>query len=149
MLERIKYSDSISIQPYVNQVELQIFHQQRALLDYCQENGIKVTGYGPLGGAFGLPGPNGHSLLENESLQNIAREINKSPAQVALRFLLQLSPTVNIIPKSITHSRILENFQLDFILSDDHVSLLRRENKSFRFYDHYVTYGVDLLSLGH
>lgn len=145
----MKYSERVSIQPFVNQVECHIYNQQEALLNFCEANQIKLTAYGPFGGAFGQLGPDGKILLENPKLIQISKEVNRTPAQVCLKFLLQLSPIINVIPKSATQSRILENFQSDFILSDEQVSLLKKENRCFRFYDHFVTYGRDLLSLGH
>ncbi|MDD3110629.1 MAG: aldo/keto reductase, partial [Eubacteriales bacterium] len=63
-------------------------------------------------------------LLNNTTLGKIASRHGKTPAQVALRFLVQQGITV--IPKSDNEHRIRENIDLfDFALSDDDLAALQ------------------------
>jgi diketogulonate reductase-like aldo/keto reductase len=119
MLERMEFSPQVKIQPYTNQVEHNIYLQQSALIAYLERRKIYLTSYSPLENQ--RKGPFGVFLIEDPVLIEIAKEIGKNPAHVALKFLLQISPIVRIIPKSVTPIRILENFQLNFELSSSQI----------------------------
>ncbi|KAL9426181.1 hypothetical protein AB3S75_033042 [Citrus x aurantiifolia] len=95
------------VKPAVNQVECHPVWQQPALHEYCKSSGVHLTAYSPLGS----PGSwvKGE-ILKESILQEIAGELNKSPAQVALRWGLQSGHS--ILPKSVNESRIKENFNL-------------------------------------
>ena len=112
MLERFRYSKEVTIQPYFNQVEMHIYMQQGPLLQYLKSRNIYMGAYTPLGSA-GTKRPEEPTVLADEVLNQIAKEINKTPAQVALKFLLQCSPIVVPIPKSVTPARILSNISSD------------------------------------
>jgi 2,5-diketo-D-gluconate reductase A len=96
--------------PAVNQVELHPQFPQAELRAFHAEHGILTESWGPIG--------QGKGLLENEHVLRVARRKDRSPAQVVLRWHLQLGLVV--IPKSVTPSRIAENFALfDFELDND------------------------------
>lgn len=112
------------IKPVNNQVEMNINLNQKQLTEFCKNRGITITAYSPLG----RPGaatsekqiPN---FLENSKVIEIAKKLNKTPAQIALRFLIQLG--VAVIPKSVTKSRIKENFEIfDFELTGEEMKIL-------------------------
>ncbi|KAI0936117.1 hypothetical protein AcV5_004338 [Taiwanofungus camphoratus] len=92
--------------PAVNQVELQPFCQQKAIVEYCNKHGIIVQAYCPLvRGEFGNP-----------VLQEIAQKYKKDVAQVLVRWSLQrgFSP----LPKSSQPARVVSNAELyDFEIS--------------------------------
>ncbi|QDH14507.1 aldo/keto reductase [Formicincola oecophyllae] len=95
------------ILPAVNQIEIHPRFQQRALVDYCLENGILPEAWRPLGGgeALGLP-----------VVVDIAKATGRTPAQVVLRWLLQRGCAV--IPKSVHKARMVENADIfNFTLS--------------------------------
>ena len=97
-----------TVQPAVNQVEFHPFLVQKELLDYDQKAGIRHEAWSPL--------TRGRSL-NNPVFAEIARKHDRTPAQVVLRWHLQLG--VVIIPKSVHHERILENSKVfDFSLDD-------------------------------
>ena len=74
---------------------------------------------------------NGKEVLENEVIKEIADAHGKTPAQVILRWHLQYDNIV--IPKSVTPSRIAENFNLfDFELSNDDMKKIEGLNKNHR-----------------
>jgi 2,5-diketo-D-gluconate reductase A len=97
------------IQPTVNQIELHPHFPQAELRAWHQEHGIATEAWSPL--AQG-------DLLVNETISSVAARHGRTPAQVILRWHLQLGNVV--IPKSVTPKRIRENFELfDFELSDE------------------------------
>lgn len=95
--------------PAVNQVELHPNFQQADLRAWHAEHGIVTEAWSPL--AQG-------AVLSDETIARLAAAHERTPAQVILRWHLQLGNVV--IPKSATPSRIRENFDvLDFELADD------------------------------
>ena len=87
--------------PSVNQVELNPFLHQRALLEHCRRHGIQLEAYGPL--------VRGHRM-DHPVLVRVARKHGRTPAQVLLRWGLQHDLVV--IPKSVREERIRENADL-------------------------------------
>jgi len=95
------------VPPAVVQVECHPVWQQPALHNFCKSTGIHLTAYSPLGS----PGSwvKGE-VLKEPILIEIAEKLNKSPAQVSLRWGLQSGHSV--LPKSVNESRIKENLSL-------------------------------------
>ena len=147
MLERFRYSKEVTIQPYFNQVEMHIYMQQGPLLQYLKSRNIYMGAYTPLGSA-GTKRPEEPTVLADEVLNQIAKEINKTPAQVALKFLLQCAPIVVPIPKSVTPARILSNISLDFTLTEEQMERLRSREMCYRFADVREEWGVDAHGIG-
>jgi diketogulonate reductase-like aldo/keto reductase len=146
MLERMEFSPTVKIQPFANQVEHSVYNQQLAMIQYLSSRGIKLTSWSSYGS--GKVGPFGLPLLQDPVLAEVAAEIGKTPGQVALRYLLQLNPIVNVIPKSVTPARIKENFSLDFTLSPEQVAKIKQLNVGFRVFNGLEGFGYDILSLG-
>ena len=114
-LERL--ADETDVVPAVNQVELHPQFPQSELRAYHAEHDILTESWGPIG--------QGKGLLENEHIQAVANAKGRTPAQVVLRWHLQLGLVV--IPKSVTPSRIAENFALfDFELDDDDMARIAK-----------------------
>ena len=97
--------------PVLNQIELHPYLQQRELRAFHAERGIVTQAWSPLGRG---------AVLADETIVAIAAEHGVSPAQVILRWHLDLG--VAVIPKSVTPDRIRANLQVDgFALTpDDH-----------------------------
>jgi len=123
-LEELKASSAII--PVVNQIELHPLFQQNELQVYNRENRIVTQPWSPLG--------NGNAdLLSNSDLKTIADKYRKTVAQVILRWHLQEGFCV--IPKSVTPSRIEENFNVfDFELSEDEMNIVRSLNTGKRLF---------------
>jgi diketogulonate reductase-like aldo/keto reductase len=101
--------DETGVVPTVNQVELHPRFPQEELRGFHARHGILTQAWAPLG--------QGKGLLAEPVLAEVGRSKNKSPAQVVLRWHIQLGNVV--IPKSVTPSRIRENFNVfDFSLDD-------------------------------
>ncbi|WNV89114.1 aldo/keto reductase [Umezawaea sp. Da 62-37] len=107
--------DATGVVPSVNQVELHPFFDQKALRAFHAEHGITTEAWSPLG--------QGGELLSDGTVTAVAAKHGRSPAQVVLRWHLQLGNVV--IPKSVTPSRIAENIDVfDFTLDDEDVAAL-------------------------
>lgn len=91
----------VDVLPAVNQIEFHPWNQQRVLVDYCRNKGIVVTAYSPLTQGKRLGDP---------VIKQIAVKVNKTSAQVVLRWCLQIG--VVVIPKSDREVRINENKEL-------------------------------------
>lgn len=99
-----------TIMPMVDQVELHPYLPQRELRAYCAAKGIVITAWSPL--------LRGGELLKNGTIAQLARQYNKTPAQIILRWHIQSGHVV--IPKSVTQERIRENVDIfDFELSGE------------------------------
>lgn len=111
--------DETSVVPAVNQIELHPGFPQRALRDFHAEHGIVTESWSPLGQG---------KILGDPALSEIAAKYGKTPAQVVLRWHVDLGLVV--IPKSVTPARIKENFDIfDFTLdSDDIAKIAGMEN---------------------
>jgi diketogulonate reductase-like aldo/keto reductase len=102
--------EATSVVPAVNQIELHPQLQQQTAREVHAEHGIATEAWSPLG--------SGKGLLDVPAIVAIARKHGRTPAQVVLRWHLQLGNVV--IPKSVTPSRIKENFDVfDFSLDEE------------------------------
>jgi 2,5-diketo-D-gluconate reductase A len=99
--------DAGGVVPCINQVELHPRFQQRQLREFHRQHGIATESWSPLGQG---------QLLDDATIQALARKHGRSPAQVIVRW--HLDSGLVVIPKSVTPSRIIENgkvfdFELD------------------------------------
>ena len=94
------------VPPAVNQVELHPALQQPKLHAFCESKGIHLSGYSPLGS----PGNLKSDILKNPVVNMVAEKLGKSPAQVALRWGLQMGHSV--LPKSTNEERIKANLDV-------------------------------------
>lgn len=118
-----------SIIPAVNQIEVHPFCQQLTAHPFNTELGIQVESWAPF--AEGRLG-----LFENNVLMEIASEVGKSVAQVALRWQLQRG--IVVIPKSVKRSRMEENIDVfDFALTDEQMARIGSlDTVASAFFDH-------------
>ncbi|MBC7723280.1 MAG: aldo/keto reductase [Burkholderiaceae bacterium] len=118
--------DGASIVPAVNQIEFHPYLQQHALQELHQELGIVTEAWSPLGQG---------KVLADPAINAIADRLTRSPAQVILRWNIQLGNIV--VPKSATESRIRENLALfDFELSESDMAALAGMHRGDRIGQH-------------
>jgi 2,5-diketo-D-gluconate reductase A len=99
-----------SVVPAVNQIEVHPYFRQSRLLEVHAEHGILSQAWSPIGGiTFYRDGSHG-STLADPTIGEIAAAHGRTPAQVMLRWHLQQGRQV--IPKSVTPSRIAENLDV-------------------------------------
>ena len=100
--------------PAVNQVQFSPFAYRRGLLDACEERGVVIEAYSPLGTG---------RHLGDRAVGAIAARVGRTPAQVLIRWCVQRDLVV--LPKSTHRERIEENAQVfDFTLAEDDVAAL-------------------------
>lgn len=88
--------------PAVNQIELHPHLPQEELRAYHREHGIATQAWSPIG--------QGGDLLRDERLVGLAEKYGKTPAQLVLRWHVELGNIV--FPKSVTPARIRENIEV-------------------------------------
>lgn len=97
------------VTPALNQIQLHPRFQQKTMRAKHEKLGILTESWSPLGQG---------KLLETPAIAEIAARHGKSVAQVIIRW--HLDAGLVVIPKSVTPSRIVENFDVfDFTLSDE------------------------------
>lgn len=95
--------------PVLNQIELHPDFQQKALRGVHERLGIKTESWSPLGQG---------KLLNHPEIAKVAERLGRTPAQVIIRW--HLDNGLIVIPKSVTPSRIADNFKVfDFTLDAD------------------------------
>lgn len=111
-----------TIVPAVNQVEFSPYLYLEDLKDYCKTNQIQLQAYSPL--VRGLK-------FKDEKLLRLAEKYGKTPAQIIIRWALQLG--ISTIPKSANFQRIKENFNVfDFVIADEDIFKINNFNEQFR-----------------
>lgn len=108
------------VKPMVNQLFINPGDQDRDNKIFCEQNGMLVEAYSPLGRS---------ALLKNEDIIKIAEKHSRTPAQIILRW--ELDKGYLPLPKSVHEERIASNLDLfDFKLDDDDFNILDNLNKT-------------------
>lgn len=118
-----------SVMPMVNQVEMHPGLQQEPLKEFLDKNNIKMISYGPFmkGEVFNREGK------FYETLDKIGDNHKASVAQVIIAWGIQRG--IMMIPKSVTPSRIFENFKaLDLVLTNEEMEMISLLNQGTRVY---------------
>ena len=116
--------------PAVNQIELHPLLNQAELRAVHEQHSIRTEAYSPLGVG---------KLLENPVIASVAEAHAKSPAQVLIRWSLQLGNVV--IPRSSNPARIAENAAVfDFELTPEQMDSINGLDDGTRFRPNPETY---------
>jgi 2,5-diketo-D-gluconate reductase A len=110
------------IRPAVNQIEVNPYLTQDEVRGFCAEHEIAVEAWSPLARSNALSDP---------TIDDIARRVGKTPAQVILRWHIERGDIV--FPKSVTPARIRENIDIfNFELAGDDVEAISALNRNER-----------------
>lgn len=127
------------IKPAVNQVEVNVFHQQINAQTYNEKYNVQMEAWAPF-----AEGRN--DMFANSELKAIGDKYGKSIAQVILRWLVQRG----IVPlaKSVKKERMQENIDIfDFELSDEDMAVITKmDKKESSFFDHYDAATVEMIA---
>lgn len=112
--------------PAVMQVEAHPYYPAEKVKAFCDEKGIKLQAWYPLG--------HGNADLINDPVfVELAKKYSKSPVQVILRWHIQMG--FALVPGSKSHDHIKENAEIfDFELTSDEMTLIATLNKHKPFY---------------
>jgi 2,5-diketo-D-gluconate reductase A len=117
-----RLAEETDVVPAINQIEAHPYLTQLDLLAYDTEHGIVTQAWSPI--AQG-------AVLDDPEIVDIAGDHGKTPAQVVLRWHIQLGSVV--FPKSVTPARIEENIDLfDFELSEGDMQRITALNRDER-----------------
>lgn len=120
LIDLIKFNEIV---PAVNQIEVNLHCQQKELREINKKYNVVTQAYAPFGQG------KAEYLYELHELVEIAKNHNKTPRQVALKFLIQNG--IAVIPKSVHIERIKSNFDvLDFELSQDEINEIKILDKN-------------------
>ena len=106
------------IKPMVNQILLHITNTDKALLEYCRAQGILVEAYSPI--AHG-------EALKNPAITRMAEKYGVTPAQLCIRYVLQLGTVA--LPKAANPAHMRDNGAVDFQISPEDMQTLEAMEK--------------------
>jgi diketogulonate reductase-like aldo/keto reductase len=110
------------IVPAVNQIEAHPHLTQQPLIEYCNNKGIAIEAWSPLGGG---------QLLSDPAIKAIADKYGKTVAQLIIRWHIQRNTIV--IPKSVHKDRIISNSEVfDFVISLEDMEAINSMNQDRR-----------------
>lgn len=101
------------IKPMVNQILVHITNVPNDVMKYCQEQGIVVEAYSPI--AHG-------AILDHPKVKEMADKYAVSPAQLSIRYVLQLGTVA--LPKSTNKGHMKSNAEIDFTISEEDMETL-------------------------
>jgi len=117
-----RLQDETEITPAVNQIEVHPYLVQDEVRAYDAERGIATEAYSPIAQRL---------VLDDPTIVGIAERLDRTPAQVTLRWHIQRGDIV--FPKSVTRERVEENLDIfDFELSDDDMAAITGLNRDER-----------------
>lgn len=122
-----------TIKPVINQVEIHPYLPQVQLKKFCEDRGIILTAYSPLGnpGSQVNTASDKDKLLKDVVVNRLAEKYKKTAGQILLKFQAQRG--IIVIPKSVSIERIQSNIQIfDFEMSADEIVELESLGRNYR-----------------
>lgn len=110
--------NSCGIKPMVNQILAHISNTPLSLIDFCNKNGIQTEAYSPI--AHG-------EALKNKAIADIAAKYSVTPAQLCVRYVLDLGMVA--LPKTANPEHMKANADVDFNISDEDLNTLKNFEK--------------------
>ena len=110
--------NSCGIKPMVNQILAHISNTPLSLIDFCNKNGIQTEAYSPI--AHG-------EALKNKAIADIATKYSVTPAQLCVRYVLDLGMVA--LPKTANPEHMKLNADVDFNISGEDLNTLKNFEK--------------------
>jgi alcohol dehydrogenase (NADP+) len=132
-LEDLKIKSGVT--PEVNQIEMHVYLQQPELRKYCEDNGILLTGYSPLGSpdrSAEMKAENEPSLMQDPTIRELSQKYNVHEANILTAW--HVNHNISTIPKSTNPKNIdsnLKSAEIKFDGSD--LPKLEKLDRHFRF----------------
>ena len=117
--------EGCEIKPMVNQVLCHISNTPLDLIEYCQSKGIIMEAYSPV-----APG----EAMKNEKIAEMADKYGVSIPQLCIRYDIQLGMVV--LPKTANLEHMKTNADVDFVISDEDMELLKDVEKIESYGEH-------------
>lgn len=108
---------------YCNQIEFNILLNRKELINYCNEQNIKIIGYG-------------NYYHTNDIIENISTKMNKTFHQICVKFAMMKG--IDIIITALEEEHIKSNIILDFNISQDDFNLLDNMHTGISLYKRYL-----------
>ena len=123
--------------PAINQVESHPYLTQRAMLDFCQHQGIVLTAYSPLGSGDRpdeMRQPDEPHLLSDPVIVRWAETLRSTPAQILLAWAIQRGTVA--IPKSASRNHLQQNLAaVEIALPTEAMEAIGSLNRHHRYVD--------------
>ena len=110
--------NSCGIKPMVNQILAHISNTPLSLIDFCNKNGIQTEAYSPI--AHG-------EALKNKAIADIATKYSVTPAQLCVRYVLDLGMVA--LPKTANPEHMKANADVDFNIYGEDLNTLKNFEK--------------------
>jgi diketogulonate reductase-like aldo/keto reductase len=126
-----------TVKPLVNQFEMHPYYPREALIDMCKRNGIIPQAYRVIGG------DSASDLLRDETIAEVAKICNVTPAQVIINWVLRNNCCV--VVKASSSSRLYENFSSqDIYIPSNFLANISKISTRRSFCDPKVLFGFAL-----
>jgi len=119
--------DNSTIKPVMNQIEVSPNLNQKKLIKFCTERGVRITAYSPFGSPARPWAKPGDPVvrLDDPKFIEIGKKYGKTSSQVILRYCIDIGDGVIPIPKSSNKTRIEQNIDVfDFKLSEEDIAII-------------------------
>lgn len=117
--------DGCEVKPMVNQILTHITNTPLELINFCREHGILCEAYSPI--AHG-------EALKNRLILSVAEKYSVTPAQLCVRYALQLGMVV--LPKTSNPEHIKNNADIEFEISAEDMDILEQAEKIKDYGEH-------------
>lgn len=117
--------DGCEVKPMVNQILTYITNTPLELINFCREHGILCEAYSPI--AHG-------EALKNRLILSVAEKYSVTPAQLCVRYALQLGMVV--LPKTSNPEHMKNNADIEFEISAEDMDILELAEKIKDYGEH-------------
>lgn len=126
------------IVPAVNQIEAHPYLKQPELKKFCEDKGILIQAYSPLGNnQQNLP-----KAVDDLKVKKLAEQVGRDPGQVLYSWAVQRGTIV--LPKSVSPARIKSNLQVQELPKDVFDALDAIENEKHIRFNTSKNWGADI-----